>query len=224
MLKIFIGYDSREVVAYHTCVQSILDKTSELPCFVPLKKELIKDYPTKDNKVGSTEFSYTRFLVPYLSNYEGYSLYLDCDFIVDFDISYLVEKYPLDNYTCRVVKHSYVPRNDKKFLKNDQIFYSRKNWSSFIIFNNEKCKILTPEYVNSSSGIDLHQFSWVSDKDIGSLPKSYNYLVGENNDFILDKPKAIHFTNGGPWFEEYSECDFSKLWFFYKKRINYADN
>ena len=174
--------------------------------------------------LGSTEFSYTRFLVPYLSNYEGYSLYLDCDFIVDFDISYLVEKYPLDNYTCRVVKHSYIPRNDKKFLKNDQIFYSRKNWSSFIIFNNEKCKILTPEYVNSSSGIDLHQFSWVSDKDIGSLPKSYNYLVGENNDFILDKPKAIHFTNGGPWFEEYSECDFSKLWFFYKKRINYADN
>ena len=52
---------------------------------------------------------------------------------------------------------------------------------------------------------------------IGSLPKNWNVLVGEQK--IPKKINAIHYTLGGPYFKKYSKCEGSKFWFQYKKEI-----
>jgi hypothetical protein len=86
-----------------------------------------------------------------------------------------------------------------------------KNWSSVMLFNNARCKSLTSDYVNKASGLELHQFKWLQSEDeIGSLPLDWNWLVGE----YPMKPDAsmVHYTIGGPYFDEYVDCDYSQDW------------
>jgi len=28
----------------------------------------------------------------------------------------------------------------------------------------------------------------------------------------IERPKLIHYTEGGPWFENYRHCEFHELW------------
>ena len=116
------------------------------------------------------------------------------------------------------VKHKkYIPKDKIKFLREKQSPYLKKNWSRFILFNNAKFKILTPKFVTKANGLYLHQFKWTTDKQIGSLPKNWNVLVGEQK--IPKKINALHFTLGGPYFKNYSKCSGSKYWFKYRKQI-----
>jgi hypothetical protein len=110
-----------------------------------------------------------------------------------------------------VCKHDYVPKTERKFLGQVQTKYPRKNWSSLMIFNNERCRALTPDYVNSASGLDLHRFKWLDDRLIGSLPLEWNWLVEE----YPYKPdaKIVHYTLGGPYFDDYRNCDYAGEWF-----------
>jgi hypothetical protein len=116
------------------------------------------------------------------------------------------------NQAVQVVPHDYVPRGTTKFLGQTQTAYERKNWSSLMVFNNALCRNLTPEAVNSQPGLWLHRFSWTSDDKIGSLPKIWNYLSGESNQCKPEEARLIHFTNGGPWFKGYENCEFADLW------------
>ena len=208
---IFIGYDSKEIIAYHTLCQSILEQSSMPVRFMPLNLNNLKQIFQRDrNILQSTEFSFSRFLVPYLSNYKGWSLFMDCDMIVKSDIADLF-KLRDDEKAVLVCKHDYIPKEETKFLGQTQTKYEKKNWSSVMLFNNDKCRSLTQDYVNSATGLELHQFKWLeSDELIGSLPLEWNWLVGEypkNNN-----AKNLHYTLGGPYFHDYRDTDYADDW------------
>jgi lipopolysaccharide biosynthesis glycosyltransferase len=220
-IKIFIGYDSKEPAAYHTCVQSIIEHSSKPLSITPLKLSQLKEYKRTDVK-STVEFSLTRFLVPYLSGFQGWSLFMDCDMIVQTDLSKLLDEIHEPGliswnmppvYVC---PHDYVTKVETKATgKNEH--YPRKNWSSFMLFNNMQCVTLSPEYVNYASPAELHRLQWA--KEIGELPLEYNWLVGEykkNAD-----AKVLHYTLGTPCFEGYEDGAHSDIWYkYFKKAIH----
>jgi len=196
-MKIFIGYDENESLSFHALTQSLIENASIPLSITPIKRSQLKEFNRPRTHIESSDFSISRFLVPHLSNYQGWSLYLDCDFIINGDIAELLS-FCDQKYKIYVCKHDYTPKNINKKTNQIQLNYKYKNWSSLILFNNEKCKNLTPEYINTAPGLDLHQFSWISNtEEIGSIPLAWNYLVGEKNQD--EKPIGLHFTNGTPW-------------------------
>ena len=186
--------------------------------FTPINKFNIKEF-RRGKEDGSTEFSFSRFLTPYLAGYSGQAIYLDCDMLVCCDIAELLEHCDL-NHDVFVCKHDYTPKSTIKFLGNEQVAYPRKNWSSLIVFNSYKpsCRRLTPEMVNNAPGSFLHRFEWCEDKKIGELPKKYNFLVGEYEP--IQSPKIIHYTNGTPCFKGFENQDYADWWFKEKELMN----
>ena len=149
--------------------------------------------------------------MPYLSGYQGYSVFMDCDMLCRTNIKDLW-KYVDEDRAVWVAQHDYTPREGKKMQGQVQTAYPRKNWSSLMVFNNARCRALTPDYVNEASGLDLHRFNWIKDPDgIGTLPLEWNWLVGEYE----PNPHAsmYHYTLGGPWWGAYREVDHAKEWF-----------
>ena len=210
-LRIFIGYDSSEKIAYSVCCESIMQHASVPVSFTPIGiTNAPRSFQRPRGDKDSTEFAITRFLAPYMSDYEGHSVFVDCDVVFTTDILDLITEIDKENVVS-VVKHNYTPANDTKFLGNQQLAYTKKNWSSLMVFNNEKCMHLTPEYVEKTHGLDLHQFKWVEESKIGEIDRSWNHLVGEYDDKA--NPSMIHFTNGGPYFPEYKEKSYSDIWF-----------
>ena len=212
MIRVFIGYDENETVAYHVLSHSILRNSSQPVSITPLAKQHMKSFYSRErSSIESTDFSFTRFLVPYLSDYSGWSIFMDCDMLMTGDIAELWSMRDAD-YAVMCVKHDYVARDDVKFLGAIQTKYEKKNWSSVMMFNNASCAILTPEVVAQESGLFLHQFKWLlNDDEIGGLPTTWNYLVGEMT--MPTTPKLIHYTLGGPYFDSYRECEYANLWF-----------
>jgi hypothetical protein len=213
VLSIYIGYDPRESAAFYTLAHSILRRSS-LPIAVsPLVQGQLKHlYRRPRGPTESTEFSMTRFLVPALSGYQGWSIFMDCDMLCRTDIAGLaaeIERQP--DKAVLVCKHDYTPRTERKFLGQVQTRYTRKNWSSLMLFNNERCRALSPDYVNTASGLELHRFSWIDDAAIGELPLEWNWLVGEYD--YNPGAKIVHFTIGGPYFSAYRDCDYAAEWF-----------
>lgn len=221
-MKIMIGFDPKETVAYHVLCNSIMRNSSGPVEFVPINKRNIPEFD-RGIEDGSTEFSFSRFLTPYLSGYSGQSLFMDCDMIVRGDIYEILEYADL-YHDVFVVKHNYIPKKGKKFLGNKQHIYPKKNWSSVMLFNSwtSQCKKLTPDVVNSASGKYLHQFEWSQSERIGDLPLKFNHLVGEYD----ENPDALiaHFTLGTPCFEGYDEQEFADEWMEELDRVNYAYN
>jgi len=202
-MRIFIGYDSKEAVAYHVLSQSILSQSAPVS-ITPLVLNHLSVF-TRDNQ-GTTEFSLTRFLVPYLSDYKGWSLFMDCDMLCRTDINDIMKFSGNDDvYVC---KHDYVPKTTVK-ATGAQTTYPRKNWSSVMLFNNELCRELTPEYVNSATPAQLHRMEWA--KSIGDIPLEWNWLVGEYES--NPTAKILHYTLGTPCFDGYQECDHAEEWF-----------
>jgi len=117
-----------------------------------------------------------------------------------------------------VCKHDYIPKEEVKFLGQTQTKYEKKNWSSVMLFNNQKCLSLTEDYVNSATGLQLHQFKWLESEDlIGSLPLEWNWLVGE---YPTNKnAKNLHYTLGGPYFSDYQDTDNASDWLDVKERL-----
>jgi lipopolysaccharide biosynthesis glycosyltransferase len=212
MFSVYIGYDPRESVAFYTLARSILRRSSIPVSIAPLMQSQLKGlYTRARGPTESTQFSMTRFLVPALSEYRGWSLYMDCDMLCRADIAELATRTVETGKSVMVCKHDYEPKAGRKFLNQVQTKYQRKNWSSLMLFNNERCRGLTPEYVNSASGLDLHRFAWAEDGLIGELPLEWNWLVGEYD--YNSAAKIAHFTLGGPYFEEYRQCDYADEWF-----------
>ena len=213
MLNIFAGFDQVEAVAYHTLCHSILSRSSKPVSITPVKISMLEGiYNRKRDQKQSNEFSFTRFLVPYLMGYKGHALFMDCDMLVRTDINELFEL--RDNTkSVQVVKHDYTPKDRTKFLGTTQYQYPRKNWSSVMLFNcsHYHCRKLTPEYVNTATGMDLHRFKWTEDRYIGELSKDWNHLVSEYDP--NPDAKIVHYTVGGPYFDEYMHCEYSDEWF-----------
>jgi lipopolysaccharide biosynthesis glycosyltransferase len=233
-LSVWVGWDSREAVTYNVCAHSIKRRTQADVSIRPLKhRELRKDghfarpwliesttgdfIDLIDNKKSSTEFSHTRFLVPALMGYKGWALFLDSDMIFLTDIAKLFALCD-DKYAVMCVKHTHIPPMDAhKMDGREQLRYHRKNWSSFVLWNcthpaNAK---MTPEVVSFMKGGALHAFSWLSDDLIGALPYGYNYISGVSPKLPPERghrPDVIHFTDGGPWFEECKTVPYAQMW------------
>lgn len=207
MVRCFLGYDSNETVAYHVLAHSILRHASVPVSVTPLK---LSQLPMKRDRTPtqSTEFSFSRFLVPWLCGYQGSAIFMDSDMLCRTDIAALKGR---EDFAVSVVKHNYTPRPEDKFLGQRQSIYAKKNWSSVMVFDNERCRALTPEYVNTASGLELHQFKWLpSDGWIGELEPEWNHLVME----YAPNPaaKIVHFTRGTPCFAKYADCEFAQEW------------
>jgi len=215
-LNIFIGYDSKEDIAYRVCKHSLLKRTdAEVKVFSLKLQELVarRFYSRSIDPLASTEFTYSRFLVPALANYQGWAIFCDCDFIFFEDISTILEKKD-DSKAVYCVQHDYTPKEKYKMDGQKQSIYPRKNWSSFILFNCEhpSNKKLTIDLVNSETGAYLHQFKWLEDSEIGSLDERWNWLEGWTSQHNDKEPYAVHYTRGGPWFEEWQDVEFAKEW------------
>ena len=224
MLQIFIGYDPREAVAYHTLAHSIQRRSSMPVSIAPLMQSQLRQlYSRARGPTESTEFSLTRFLVPALSQYRGWSLFMDCDMLCRADIAELFALSERNaDKAVLVCKHNYTPGPTRKFLNQVQTVYPRKNWSSVMLFNNARCAALSSDYVNRATGLELQRFAWVDDAMIGDLPLEWNWLVGE----YKHNPEAriVHFTIGGPYFDEYRGCDYAEEWFDENRRANFSAN
>lgn len=209
MFRVFIGYDRRMPVLYNVAQHSLQTRSSVPLAITPLNLDHFKDFydrPIDPNQ--STEFSFSRFLVPYLSGYEGWSLFMDNDMVINGDIAE-VFKLADNRYAIMCTKHKHVPENTTKFLGAKQTTYEKKNWSSFMLFNNGACQRLDLDYVKQASGLDLHQFKAFSEHEIGDIPLEWNHLVGVQPD-KYHLPKNFHYTNGGPYFEK--ECEQPWWW------------
>jgi lipopolysaccharide biosynthesis glycosyltransferase len=216
MFKIYIGWDSREPEAAEVCRHSIL-KHSTIPVQIEfLKQDVLREqkhYWRAVDEQASTEFSLTRFLVPHLNGYSGPAVFVDCDFVFVSDVRELFQNIN-SKHAVHVVKHQYKPKQDTKMDGKQQHQYPRKNWSSLMLFNcaHPNCQTLTPELVNTKSPAYLHRFEWADGLAIGGLSPEWNWLVNWYHEPDDGKPKAIHYTEGGPWFENYRHCEYG--WYY----------
>jgi hypothetical protein len=184
-LPIAIGYDHRQPVSFMVLAHSLIKHSSVPIAITPLV------LPTLGlRRAGLTPFTFSRFMVPELQNYEGWAAFMDIDMIVLGDIA---ELFALANDRYAVM----VCKNELRF-----------EWTSLMLFNCAKCKMLTPKYVQEANG--LHKIEWAPEKEIGDLPPQWNHLVG------YDDPdpnaKLVHFTQGIPAFPETQDCEFADEW------------
>lgn len=214
VVRIFIGYDNKLKGVYNVLQHSIISRSSLPVAITPIRIDHVKNVFNRPmNNLQSTEFSFTRFLTPYLAGYKGWAIFMDNDMVVLDDIA-KVWAMRDDRYAVMCTKHNHVPKEDVKFLGKAQTQYEKKNWSSFMLMNCGKCEALTPEYVNTASGLDLHRFRWLPSEDlIGDIPLNWNYLADCGQPMSLEKIQNIHYTNGGPYFNEYANCEHANIWF-----------
>jgi lipopolysaccharide biosynthesis glycosyltransferase len=227
-LKIYIGWDSREDIAYQVAKLSI-EKHASVPVeIVPLKQHSLRKeglYWREIDKLASTEFTFTRFLIPELNKFQGWALFIDCDFVFLDDVKKLFDQ--ADNkYAIMCAQHEYTPKKGVKMDGQQQTSYPRKNWSSMMLINcahtDNQC--MTKEFVNDikKTGAYLHRFSWLNDSKIGKLSHEWNWLVGWYKEPDDGSPRALHYTEGGPWFDHYYNCEYAAE--YYRVERNYLNN
>ncbi len=210
MIRITIGFDQREAVAFHTFSQSIIEHTSEPVSITPLVLGSLPGY-RETHKDGSNTFIYSRFLTPFLMQFQGWAIFVDGDMVCREDLKSLWDLRD-EKYAVMVAKHDYVTKASQKYLGNKNENYPKKNWSSVILWNcsHAKNRILSPDFVMSKDGKFLHRFSWLDEGDIGEIPKDWNWLTTEYlNNYDA---KLLHYTLGTPCFREYKSCDMSDVW------------
>lgn len=214
-LNIYVGHDPREQVAFDLCKYSI-ERRSRLGNVNvhKLSSADIPEFNRPREAHQATDFTYTRFLVPFLNNYKGWAMFVDCDFLfLQSPENIILENPKLLNYPVSVCKHpQYTPNSDIKMDGISQAAMWRKNWCSLILFNCEHPanRVLTTDMVNTHNpGRDFHQLKWLNDNQIGSIPLNWNCL---DDYYHLDNPKAIHYTDGGPWFDNYKNTMYSEYW------------
>ena len=217
-VKIYIGFDQREAVVYHTFVQSLIENASIPLDITPLAVRNLKGYEEK-HEDKSNDFVYSRFLTPFLNDFKGWAIFADGDMICQADIKELLDLRD-DSKALQVVKHDYKTKAYQKYLGNINQDYPRKNWSSVILWNcaHPKHKILTPDFIANQPGKYLHRFSWLEDSEIGELPKEWNWLATEypNN----NQANIIHYTLGTPCFKDYRNTEMSDIWLKQYDRMN----
>jgi len=210
VIPVFIGYDPREAVAFHTCVNSIIRHSTTPVAIHPVALNLFEDYQETHGD-NSNHFVYTRFLVPYLMGWRGWAIFIDGDMVLRADITELWNLRELDK-DVMVVKHDYRTRMARKYMGAPNEDYPRKNWSSVILWNCASFpnRRLTPEFVQKSTGAELHRFSWIRDERIGSLPIEWNWLPDEFGPNA--HARLLHYTLGTPCFHEFRDTPQAEAW------------
>jgi hypothetical protein len=212
ILTVFVGFDSREPEAYEVAKASLL-KHASMPVMVRKLDERAlrhsglyqrqwqaegnQKIDLVDGKPFSTEFSFTRFLVPALMQWDGYAVFVDCDWLFRADIAELLHEID-PKKAIQVCKQKYVPSTDIKMDGQVQQRYFRKNWSSFMVWNcsHPTNRMLTVDAVNFEPGSWLHGLGWCPDYEIGDLRHQWNFIDGTTS----GEPLGVHYTTGGAWF------------------------
>jgi len=221
-VRLFIGFDKMENVAYHTLCHSIIKRCSFPVSITPLNRDNLKRHFWRPRgEYDSTDFSNSRFIIPHLCDFEGWAIFMDSDMLCLADIGELwAQRDP--NYAVQVRKHDYEVKEDVKFLGQRQTKYSRKNWSSLMLFNNDRCRPLTKHIVNSmESGFWFHQFKWLPDEEIGSIEGNWNHLVGVNEP--ATNAKLVHYTLGGPW-HGFQDVEYASHWLNETEEMLHGEN
>jgi lipopolysaccharide biosynthesis glycosyltransferase len=210
MIRITIGYDEREAVAYHTFCQSILEKASEPLSFTPLALNSFSNYKDTHND-GSNAFIYSRFLTPSLFDFSGWAIFADGDMICREDIAKLWAQRD-ESKAVLCAKHDYKTKASGKYLGNKNQDYPRKNWSSVVLWNcgHPANQVMTPEFIMGKTGAFLHRFQWLDDSLVGEFSKEWNWLASEYDDNY--NAKLLHYTLGTPCFKDYWESPMSDEW------------
>ena len=213
MINLYVGYDAREAIAYHVFCHSVIKNTSIPVKITPLVLSQLKEF-NETHQDPSNDFVYSRFLTPYLNEFDGWAIFADGDMICQADLKELIGMAD-PNKALMVVKHDYQTKASIKYLGNINENYPRKNWSSVILWNcsHPKHKILTPEFVSNQTGKFLHRFSWLDDNDIGELPVEWNWLACEYEKNT--GAKLIHYTLGTPCFKDFRDTDMAEIWYDY---------
>jgi lipopolysaccharide biosynthesis glycosyltransferase len=228
----YMGYDRREDVVYQVARLSLLNTPGVH--IIPLVQDSLRAhriYTREDDRRAATDFSLTRFLVPYLElgSEHQWAIFSDCDFLFTRDLTSLMNDFLNPDYAVMVVKHDYTPRTNTKMGGVMQFRYPRKNWSSFIAWNlkHESNKALDVDVVNAAEPSWLHQFQWLDDSEIGDLPVDFNFLVGEyepleDSEKVVKPtsktPSCLHYTLGiGPYVPPVK--DYAALWEDNRKRL-----
>jgi hypothetical protein len=214
--RIYMGFDRREPQAFEVARFSLARRASIEVEVMPIRLDELRArglYWRGADPLAATEFTYSRFLTPALAGFRGWALFCDCDFLWLGDIADLAA-HAVTRKALYCVQHDYRPQESIKMDGAVQTVYPRKNWSSLMLFNcgHPAVKRLTPALVNSETGAFLHRMQWVADPDIGALPVEWNWLEGWNQKPERGTPKAVHFTRGGPWFEQWRHVDYGALW------------
>lgn len=239
-INIFVGYDSTHSGSTQNCINSItrnLDSgTIKLGQYSPFECVEVNDYLkihkldvskipdwTREYKNQSTEFTYSRFLIPYLSNYEGMSIFCDDDFIFTDNILNILYFISAD-HAVACVKHDFSKKSDTKFNNQKDVWYDKKLWSSLMVFNNSHpdCKKLTLDKVLTESGQYLHQFEWTEEEKIAEIPKKWNWCEGYDDMSKIHQAKGMHWTRGGPWIPDMDCSDIQGLgmYSYYAEEMN----
>lgn len=225
-MRVVIGYDPREALAYDVA-QRTLHRTSGLQAdrldedklraqgllWRPVdRRGRMHDLVSSADQ--ATEFAISRFLVPIICS-SGWALFTDCDVVFLEDVHALIEDCvpPISSAAAvYVAKHDHEPREQWKMDGQAQLAYPRKNWSSVMLFNcdHPAHRRLNLHTVNSMPGRWLHALSWLHDREIGDLPRAWNWLVG-----VQPKPAdpaIAHFTLGGPWIPGWHGREHDEIW------------
>lgn len=235
-LHVYIGWDPREADAWNVASWS-LRRHASIPVVVhKLDQQELRDaglfsrtyhvgatgqrVDDFDGKPFSTDFTHTRFLVPYvhrLKNLGPKALFIDCDWLFRGDVADLLHGCAL-GYSVYVVKHNYLPLSSKKMMGVAQQSYKRKLWSAMMLFdvNSPACLSLTPNAVNCSDSSYLHQLGWCREDEIGELDEAFHWIPGSSP--TIDKTssptiKGVHFTEGLPGQQFRSPTPFDEEWY-----------
>ena len=214
-MKVFIGWDSREDIAYQVAKYSIQKHNPSVQVY-PLKLPTLKElgiYTRDVDAKASTEFTFSRFFVPMLTGYKGWALFIDCDFLCLADVKELFNQ-ANDNYAVMVAKHDYTPKATTKMDGQTQTVYPRKNWSSCMLWNCEhpSNRLLDLNAMNTNDGMWHHRFTWLPDHEIGEISHEWNWLTDWYEAPQDGSPKMLHYTEGGPWFEHLQDVPYAQEW------------
>jgi len=225
---IYVGYDPREDLPYRVLKYTAKKHASGPLNVYPVKQHTLRriglyrrawqlgsstlpkprsddDLQHRDQIDGTpfaTDFSFSRFLTPFLHRLEGWAVFMDCDMYFRSDPLDLFRTFNDPKYALYCVKHNHTQASEEthKMYGNEQYQYSRKNWSSMIMYNcgHSGHNNLTVDDINTKPGLWLHNFKWLEDAIIGGLPEEWNWLDGHSSSDI--EAKTVHFTRGGPWY------------------------
>lgn len=225
MNTLYMGWDTRQSLAYDVMEWSLYRYSDNIKVIPLIQQDLRNEgvYTRPYDPLSATEFTFTRYLVPYLHDYKGWATFIDSDMLMLTDINPLLEQ-TNDDYAIMVAKPDYDFEEGLKMDGMTKFKYptlpdgtTRKNWSSLIMFNcgHPSNRVLTPELINDvdKSGIWFHQFQWLKDEEIGEFDIEWNWLINVHEEPRDGHPKILHYTDGGPWFEEHKDGDYADLWF-----------
>jgi len=203
--RIYIGWDSTEAECADVLAHSITTRAS-IPVEIIYLKLADVELDRPRDPLQSTEFTYTRFLIPYLESFFGTVLFMDCDMVCLGDVAEIASL-DMTGLALRVVKHNHKPKETTKMDGAIQTVYPRKNWSSVMLMKCENLRLWNMWTVRNASGAYLHQFRGVPDEEIGKLPGEWNVL-----DRWKEGTKLLHYTSGGPWHKGYKDHPDAGIW------------